>query len=365
MRAWLRTWWPALKGLLAVVILIAIGRQFALALEVPQRGLRASLEDLWARLRHPGWLAWSGALYLAGLFFSTIFWVRLLRELGQQPRWLASTRAYYIGHMGKYLPGKAWALFLRAGLARGAGVHAGIAVMTSFYEVLTTMAGGTVLAAVLVWFLLPNTTTGFDWHILRRLMALHESGAELPDRRVLVAFALLLLAPIGVPIFPPVFNRIVGRLSLPFRSSDQPPPPIRLGSLVEGLLVTAVGWLLLGLSLWAAMQAAVDEPLAFSLAAWGRFTAYLALAYVAGFIILVVPSGLGVREYFLLLFLVPELGGALGRGTEEARAAAVLVVLLLRLVWTLAELVIVGVLYFLPGPTGAAWPLAPQQELPT
>ena len=32
-----------------------------------------------------------------------------LGELGQRPPLLMAVRAYYLGHLGKYLPGKAWA----------------------------------------------------------------------------------------------------------------------------------------------------------------------------------------------------------------------------------------------------------------
>ena len=74
---------------------------------------------------------------------------------------------------------------------------------------------------------------------------------------------------------------------------------------------------------------------------WGLYTAYMGVAYVAGFVILIVPSGLGVREFFLTLFLVE--GG-------ESRPAVLLAVLLMRLAWTAAELVAVAVVYWLPGP---------------
>ena len=66
--------------------------------------------------------------------------------------------------------------------------------------------------------------------------------------------------------------------------------------------------------------------------------AIAALSYVAGFVGQT-PGGLGVREVILQQFLVPQLGG-------EARA--LVVVLLLRVLWTAAELVAAGVLFWLP-----------------
>src|SRR5207244_7795702 len=140
MRAWLRKWWPLLKALLALAILVAIGRQFVRDLSRP---------ELWQRSLHPGWLVLSGVLYLLGLGFSAFYWYRLLSVLGQRPSLLRSVRAHYIGQMGKYLPGKAWALFLRSNLVRSPTTGVGVAVITSFYEVFITMLSGALLAAVL------------------------------------------------------------------------------------------------------------------------------------------------------------------------------------------------------------------------
>src|SRR5262249_62422403 len=118
-----------------------------------------------------------------------------------------------------------------------------------------------------------------------------------------------------------------------------------------GLAASACSWFLLGVGLWAMLRGILPEPLTAD--RWGLYTAGMGVAYVAGFIIVLVPSGLGVREFFLTLFLtMPSAGLATLLGTrEEARAVAVLTVLLLRLVWTTGELVMVGVVYWLPATT--------------
>jgi hypothetical protein len=339
MRTWLRKSWPVLKALFVIAIVVAIGRQFVRDLQYP---------ELWKRSLHPGWLVLSGVLYLLGLGFSALYWYRLLWSLGQEPPAWPMVRAYYIGHMGKYLPGKAWALFLRANLARVAGVRVGVAVLTSFYEVLTTMAAGVLLAALL-FALAPPTSAPVDWHALGSLLRMQapERGGVL-DERVLIGLALLLLVPIGGPILPPIFNRIVHRIALPFREADAAPPPrIRWGSALEGLGLTAVGWLLLGASLWAVLQAVLVEPPPFTWENWRRYTAFLAVSYVAGFIVILIPNGFIIREFFLALCLFPEMSLQPG-AEEEAQRVAKLAAVLLRLVWTAAELVLVGIVYRLP-----------------
>ncbi len=69
-----------------------------------------------------------------------------------------------------------------------------------------------------------------------------------------------------------------------------------------------------------------------------RLPAIVGLSYVIGFVVLIAPGGLGVREFMLTLLLTPELVGVEGMDREQARATVVLAVLVLRLVWTAAEL---------------------------
>jgi hypothetical protein len=334
----LRRWWPLCKALLTLVILIVIGRQFARDLQRP---------ELWLRPLHLGWLILSGLLYLVGLGFSALYWDRLLGYLGARPPLLTALRAYYIGHLGKYVPGKAWAVFLRATLVRGGGVRLGLAALTSFYEVLTTMAAGVLLAAGLFALLAPDTGTPLDWNTLVSLACLEPPAEGGVDRTTAVLLSLLLLGPIGLSIVPPLFNWLVHHLSLPFRSKEAEVPRIRFAWLVEGLFLTSVGWLLLGISMEAAFHGILGPELPWRGEARGRLAAIMGVSYVAGFVILLAPSGLGVREFFLTLFLTPELVGFQGMDEGEARGTVVLAVLVLRLVWTVAELLLAVPLYWL------------------
>src|SRR6185369_7907705 len=101
---------------------------------------------------------------------------------------------------------------------------------------------------------------------------------QAPDRgggqEGLLLLALLLAAVIGLPLLPGIFNRVVGYISLPFQENDSAlRPRLRLATLVEGLLLTSAGWLLLGASLWAVVYAVLKEAPPLTWAAWGRYTA--------------------------------------------------------------------------------------------
>ena len=77
--------------------------------------------------------------------------------------------------------------------------------------------------------------------------------------------------------------------------------------------------------------------------AWVRCTAIIALTYAVGFIVLVAPAGVGAREFLLQVLLTPEL--ALVMPAPAAAAVAVVVTLVLRLVWTAAEMAVIAAAY--------------------
>jgi uncharacterized membrane protein YbhN (UPF0104 family) len=310
-----RLWWSVGKYLLAAAILVSVGWRFYRDLrDEPLHGLT---------LRYP-WLVLSGALYLLALAGSAWYWFRLMRFFGQRPAVAATTRAYFLGHLGKYLPGKAIALLMRGALVRGPTVRLSVAILTGFIEVLTTMAAGALCAAALFSVEAPR-------------------AAGLPYHPVLIGVVLLALC--GVPLLPGVFNLLIRRLARRFQAVESLQLP-RLSNLVlvQGLVITGGGWGLLGVSLWALVQGVLPETQALTPDAWARYTAMMALAYVAGFLAIVMPGGVGVREFVLTLFLAPELAS-----TGEARSLAAVAVLLLRLVWTAGELLLAGVVYWLPG----------------
>jgi uncharacterized membrane protein YbhN (UPF0104 family) len=326
-----RRWWPVLKALVSLAILYYLGRNFARDLSRP---------DLWTGPFHLVWLLPAALLYLAGLSLCALYWRLLLLHLGQRPPLLGTFRAYFIGQLGKYVPGKALALVLRAALLRRSDVRAGPAGMTAFYEVLTTMAAGALLAFIL-FLAVQAATPGIPpldaWPPLWNALAEEQPDYEVDPRILFVVTSGLALLFLG-PILPVVFNRLVARISLPFRDPAAAPPALRFSWLLQGLLLTAFGWPMFGIALALALQAVPGASLPWDLPTIAWLTGVMALSYVAGFAVLIAPGALGVREAFLAVLLVPELARA-GLEPAVARGKVLLAVLLLRLAWTTAEVV--------------------------
>lgn len=294
-------------------------------LQRARRHLQAQRID-WREVGLP-WLAASMCCYLAGTMPSWWFWHRTLRALGQRPDWRHSLRAYTIGHLGKYVPGKALVVVLRASLVRGTAVATWAAVAAVFVETLTLMAVGAALGGLLL--------------VLTR-------GRQVPPFWCALAGALALGA--GLPTYPPLFRWLVRKLQRRSASSelDQALKGLDGSLMVHGWLVTLVAWFFLGLSLWAVIRSLPGDhrPWAASLADLPLLTAVVSLAMVLGFASLI-PGGFGVRELVVTSLLAPH--PALG--VARALGAAVL----LRLVWLLSELVLSSILFLgLRGPVAEA-----------
>jgi uncharacterized membrane protein YbhN (UPF0104 family) len=296
--------WRWVKIGLAVLIVGAVGWHFANILRRP---------ELWQqplRLNIP-LLLLAMAAHVAAMLCWEGYWLRLVHGLGEKLSFLTGGRAYFVSQLGKYVPGKALAIVLRVDLARSAGVRTSVAAMTAIYEVLTSMAAGALVAAVL-------------------LPLLKSDQAELGWR----AFGLLAVA--GVPILPGVFNWLAARVARPFIPAGATPlPRLSISTLLGGLAQTAVGWFFLGASLVAVLWSLRLNAIELSWNSWLTCTAYVAVSYVAGFIALPTPGGLGVREAIMQPLLAREIAGRLG---DEAELYSLIAVLVLRLVWTGSEL---------------------------
>jgi uncharacterized membrane protein YbhN (UPF0104 family) len=261
-------------------------------------------------------LAASLLCYTVGFACWGGFWRRLLVRLGLRPPFAATYRAYFISQIGKYVPGKAWAILLRAMLLPEASP--GVAALTALYETLTTMAAGALLALFLL-SLLGLATPGLGWQ----------------------AVGLLLVA--GVPLLPRVFNGVIVRLARPFLDPAVPPPRIPARALAEGFVWATCGWCCLGVSAALLMHSILPTPPPLSERFVTRCVAFNALSYVAGFLALPAPGGLGVREVILQQLLAGELRQVAPEAAADGWAA--LAVVVLRLVWTAADLLAAAVMF--------------------
>jgi uncharacterized membrane protein YbhN (UPF0104 family) len=300
-RWWKRWLLTAVKLLIVVLVVCFIHRTLVAA-------WRQLSEQTW-HFSLP-WLTLAGIFYLAGTLCCGLFWHRVLRAMGQQAGLGETLRAYYIGHLGKYVPGKAMVVVLRAGLIRSHQVDATLAAISVFFETLTMMAVGAFWAAAIVaiWF---------------------------RSEPLLFWASLGMMCAAGIPTLPPVFRRLV-RLTGAQKwnaATEAGLAGIGYRTVCIGWCLNTLNWVILGLSLWAVVRSlGIEEANAAD--QLPVCTASVSLATVAGFLSFV-PGGAVVREAVLTVLMNPQFG----------EGAAVAGAILLRLVWLVSELVISGILY--------------------
>jgi glycosyltransferase 2 family protein len=292
----------ALKTVLALLVAAYLYRH----IERTWRDLAAHGESI---RFDPLWALVGGFLYVAGLTACGVFYAQVMAAGAPPVGGIVAIRAYLISHLGKYVPGKALVIVMRVGLMAPYGARPATAALATFYETLAMMAAGALVAVV-----------GF---------ALGPRPIQRVPLGMSVGLAVLLLAVVA----PSVFPRVSQLLTMPFPNvGPDALPRLSYRLLGTGLAWSWVGWVLLGLSQVAVVRAV--SPTGVAPGIWPVVTAGVALATVAGFVVAVLPGGLGVREGVLMATLAPAVG-------EDT---AVVAALALRLVWVAAEVVAGGVL---------------------
>ena len=312
-------WWPLAKWSLFSLMLYFVGhRAFALWQSSPVIELHVDFR----------WLVPAAIFYLIGWLPSAWFWWALLGRMHQKPGWYATVRAYFVGHMGKYVPGKALVLVIRGALLKDHGANPVLAGLTAAYETLVSMSTGAAIAVALAPTVIPQS-------LWEKLPAACQFLRQQP---YLVPIAVAIATFASTPFSAWLFTK-VGRKAIP-RTTEAGVATGITGRLVsQGVIITSLGWICHAMSLGCVLQSVSDSPIDLSL--FPIWLASVAGSTFLGFVVLIAPGGLGVREWVLIETMKdqPLIG------VERAIVAAGL----LRIVWFVAELGAAAVLY-------AVWP---------
>ena len=318
--------WLAIKTALALAIIVGVAVQFTKILSQPE--LRTVQFAVRIELLLP-----AGVLYLMAHCCWGAFWVRLLRDQGVPVTWFAGLRAYFVSQYGKFIPGKVAVIVIRVAMLGSPGKRLAVAV-TATYETLTSMSAGALVGVLVLPYL----------------------GVLPPEISANIVF---LGAFAALPVALVLLHKLAVRLARKARGPDAPTlhsPSTFL--LAQGLLHGACGWCLLGVSLGLTIRAVALDPPDWNLPAYLGDLAAICLSYVSGFVVLVAPGGLGVREFMLKLILTPRFLGPVD--ATVAAGQAVVVALVLRLTWTISELCWTLGLWWFGRPS--ATPLAASRE---
>jgi glycosyltransferase 2 family protein len=248
------------------------------------------LAQLWNE--HPvplddaSWGVLALALVVSGLAMTAYgaVWGTTVRATGVEPPG-GLLVAFFAGQLGKYIPGSAWQYVGRAGLAIRLGVPTRCAAVSLGLEAVCSLAA----AALVAPFVLAE--------------GLGPSLAVALGVAALAAVAIALLrSPWGSRVVRRSLEWVAGRASVSLRALEQATPRY-----------FAV-WFVFGAAFWLTARGLFQVPASEFLAYTGAF----ALAWAAGFIVVIAPGGIGVRE----AVLVALLRGRLGEGEAIVLASA-------------------------------------------
>ena len=207
-------------------------------------------------------------------------WRRVVLSMGERLPFTTAARIWFLASLGKYVPGKVWALAGAAVLAKRAGVEPSAAVAGAVVLQLLALASGAAVVALTA----------------RDAFQSVGQGAE----PVLGVVILLSILGVAALTSQSVLDRI-GRL-LP--SSWPRLRAIRPAVLAVAFLANVAAWAAYGVALLMLARGLLPEAGLTLAQSIGVFTC----SYLVGFLALFAPAGLGPRESVFLLMLAGEIG---------------------------------------------------------
>ncbi|WP_248961801.1 lysylphosphatidylglycerol synthase domain-containing protein [Sphaerisporangium perillae] len=255
-------------------------------------GRWSQVADGFARLSWP-LLAGSLVAVLAALVAGMLMWRALLADLGSPLAFTDAAKVFFVGQLGKYIPGSLWPVLAQMEMGKDLGVPRPRSAAAFFLTYPIYLASGLSVAVLTLPAFAGDSVARYAW--------------------------LLLLLPVLVAgLHPRVVNGVLG-----FGLKVLKRPPLERPLTRRGVL-TSAGWAFAG---WAAygfhlgllvtgLGATGTQAIVLSLGAF-------ALAWCLGFIVVVAPAGAGVREVAMVAALAPVLDG--GRAIAAALCSRLVV----------------------------------------
>lgn len=215
------------------------------------------------------YLALSFALLIIGLFVMALMWYGLLRTMGGRLPLLMALRFYGLTLLPRYVPGMVWGYAGRTLLCEQEGVPRKVAAGSAVVEVGLITGSGVIVAAA--------KYLAFGWIVLLGLPG------------VILLLGLLLAWSMHR-------RQWIARLT-------------RVATWYGWALAYVGFWLLYGASSWFVVLSVVPG---IGLSCAPDVIVSATMAWLAGFLVILVPSGLGVREGVFALTLTPIVGPAAG-----------------------------------------------------
>ena len=262
-----------LQGRWRAPLRLAVAGLFVAVVAVVLAGQWRQARPLLGRLSVPVVLA-AWALVLAGIYASFRSWRAALADLGASLPQPAAMRVFYLGQLGKYVPGTIWPVVTQMRLGRDYRVPPRASGAAFAVFMLLLVGTGLLVGVPVIPLLGRDAADGYRW-------------------------LALVLPVLALAATPAVLNRA---MAVALRVAGRPPMPAPLSAagILRAGAWAVVSWLCYGVHVWLLARALGAGGGALL---WLQCTGAFAAAFASGPLLLVVPAGAGVREAALLLLL--------------------------------------------------------------
>jgi hypothetical protein len=209
------------------------------------------------------------------------FWRRIVGDIvGSTPAVATTLRVFFVSSLGRYIPGRVWQIAGLALLSQRAGIPAMHAAAAGMIGQMTFVTIGVVFLVILLpgW---AGTTPLWIALLLTAVIAL--------------LFYLLARTPAGARARAWAAHQFGERVASTLAVADR----IRPGHAVVWTLGYTLSWLALGAAFFVFTIAFAPD----AAGSYGHIAGTVAASYLAGYIAVVVPAGIGVREAVMSVLL--------------------------------------------------------------
>jgi len=246
---------------------------------------------------------WSTLAAGIGTWLTMIGWKTLLRDLGSDLHIAPASGVYFVGQLGKYLPGSLWSVLVQADIASHLKVPRRRTAVTGLLALGLALLTGLLVGLPAASFLLTSTSSGFDWWLL-----------------------------LGIPILvvlcvPKLLNAIIDKM---LRTIKREPLEhgLSAGAVLRAVVIFVLVWVAFGVHTLLLAQAVAGDASPHPDLTTAAMTGY-ALSVSLGMLTIVLPAGLGAREGLLTLIL----------STAMPTPAAAAVAIMSRFIVTIVDVV--------------------------
>jgi glycosyltransferase 2 family protein len=227
-----------------------------------------------------GWIVASVLVVFASYAVLIEAWRRVVLSMGESLPFLPAARIWFLASLGKYVPGKVWAVAGAAVLAQRAGVDPSAAVAAALVLQALALASGAAAVA----------------------LTAREAFQSVGPAMVPIGAVVLALSIAGIAALSS--QSLLNRVHRLLPASLPPLRAISLGMLATAFAANLLAWIGYGVALVFLARGLLPQVSLGLPQAVGVFTA----SYLVGFIALFAPGGLGPRESVFLLLLAGDIG---------------------------------------------------------